>query len=74
MRFPSHPETALADPSIHGFRPDSISIPEGFIEIYTWKGKVDGEFLSAKKNANAKRILELGAEAPAEVSGEKGIL
>jgi hypothetical protein len=51
MRFPSHPETALADPSIQGFRPDSISIPEGFIEIYTWKGKVNGEFLTGLKDA-----------------------
>ena len=38
--------------------------PEGFIEIFTWKGKLDAEFLSALKDANAKRILELGAEAP----------
>jgi len=63
-RFPSHPETVLADPSGHGFRPGSASIPEGFIEIYTWKGKIDAEFLSALKNANALRILELGAGAP----------
>jgi len=38
--------------------------PKGFIEIFTWKGKLDAEFLSALKNANAKRILELGAGVP----------
>jgi len=35
---------------------------------------VDGEFLSGLKNAYAQRLLELGAEAPPEVPGGKGIL
>jgi len=47
-----------------GFNPARVSIPKRFTEIITWKGKIDAEFLSALKNANAKRILELGAEAP----------
>ena len=57
-----------------GFNPASVSIPKRFTEVTTWKGKVDGDFLEGLKNAYARRILELGAEAPAEVSGEKGIL
>jgi hypothetical protein len=36
------------------------------MEIFAWKGKLDAGFLSAVKNANAKRIMELGAEARAE--------
>ena len=57
-----------------GFNPASISIPKRFTEVTTWKGKVDGEFLAGLKDAYAKRILELGAEAPAEVPGERRIL
>jgi hypothetical protein len=47
-----------------GFGHVSVSIPKGFIEIFTWKGKLHAEFHSAVKNANAKRILKLGVEAP----------
>jgi aldehyde:ferredoxin oxidoreductase len=52
-----------------GFNPAGVSIPKRFTEVTTWKGKVDGEFLERLKNAYAKRLLELGAEASAEVPG-----
>ena len=57
-----------------GFNPASVSIPKRFTEVTTWKGKVDGEFLEGLKNAYAKRLLELGAEAPAEEPGGRRIL
>jgi aldehyde:ferredoxin oxidoreductase len=57
-----------------GFNPASVSIPKRFTEVTNWKGKVDGEFLAELKNAYARGLLELGAEAPVEVPGGKGIL
>jgi aldehyde:ferredoxin oxidoreductase len=42
-----------------GFDPRSVTIPRRFTEISTWKGKVDGEFLTALKDAYARRLLEL---------------
>ena len=36
--------------------------PKGFIEIFTWKGKGDAEFLSALKNAYGRGILKLAQE------------
>ncbi len=42
-----------------GFDPRSVTIPRRFTEVSTWKGKVDGEFLTALKDAYARRILEL---------------
>jgi hypothetical protein len=38
-------------------------------QVSIWKGKVDGEFLAGLKDAYARRILKLGAVAPAEVPG-----
>jgi aldehyde:ferredoxin oxidoreductase len=49
-----------------GFNPAAVSIPKRFTEVTTWKGQVDGGYLGGLKNAYAKRILELGAETPAE--------
>ena len=54
------------------FNPASVSIPKRFTELITRKGQVDGEFLEGLKNAYAKRIMELGSEAPVEVPGGKG--
>jgi len=47
-----------------GCKPASVSIPKRFIKITTWKGKVDREFPTGKKDAYPKRILEIGAEVP----------
>jgi aldehyde:ferredoxin oxidoreductase len=43
-----------------GFDPAAVTIPKRFTEVTTWKGKVDGEFLSALKEAYARRLVELG--------------
>jgi aldehyde:ferredoxin oxidoreductase len=47
-----------------GFDPAAVSIPKRFTEVTTWKGKVDGEFLTALQDAYAKRILEVARGAP----------
>jgi aldehyde:ferredoxin oxidoreductase len=46
-----------------GFDPEAVTIPARFFEITTWKGRLDAEYLSALKNAYARRILELGRAA-----------
>jgi aldehyde:ferredoxin oxidoreductase len=45
-----------------GFDPAAVSIPKRFTEVITWKGKVDGAFLTSLKDRYAKRILEFGVE------------
>ena len=45
-----------------GFDPASVSIPKRFTEVTTWKGKVDGEFLEALKNAYGQSILKLAQD------------
>jgi aldehyde:ferredoxin oxidoreductase len=40
-----------------------VSIPKRFTEVTTWKGKVDGAFLTNLKDRYARRILEYGVEA-----------
>jgi aldehyde:ferredoxin oxidoreductase len=54
-----------------GFDPAAVSIPKRFTEVTTWKGKVDGQFLAALKDAYAQRISELGAEPQAEMPNER---
>jgi aldehyde:ferredoxin oxidoreductase len=44
-----------------GFDPRKIEIRKRFMEISTWKGGIDGDSLSALKEAYAHRILELVA-------------
>jgi hypothetical protein len=39
-----------------------VATPKGFIEIITWKGKGDAEFLPALKNAYGRGILKLAQE------------
>jgi aldehyde:ferredoxin oxidoreductase len=45
-----------------GFNPAGVSIPKRFTEITTWKGKVDGEFLAAFKNAYGQSISNLSQD------------
>jgi hypothetical protein len=40
-----------------------IQINGVFTEVTTWKGKVDGAFLTSLKDRYARRILEYGVEA-----------
>jgi aldehyde:ferredoxin oxidoreductase len=44
-----------------GFDPKRIEIPKRFMEISTWKGGIDGEYLGALKEAYVQRIMELAA-------------
>ncbi len=44
-----------------GFDPKRIEIPKRFMEISTWKGGIDGEYIAALKEAYAQRIMELAA-------------
>ena len=46
-----------------GFDPATVSIPKRFTEVTTWKGKLDGAFLTSLKDRYAKRILEYGVKA-----------
>jgi len=45
-----------------GFDPRSVPIPKRFLEIETWKGRIDGAFLDALKNAYAGAILALAQD------------
>ncbi|UCD35972.1 MAG: hypothetical protein JSU90_03830, partial [Nitrospiraceae bacterium] len=45
-----------------GFDPAKISIPKRFMEVTTWKGKIDGAFLSQLKMEYGNRIVQLGGE------------
>jgi aldehyde:ferredoxin oxidoreductase len=42
-----------------GFDPSKVEIPKRFTEITTWKGKIDGQYLSDLKQAYAARIAAL---------------
>ena len=42
-----------------GFDPRTVSIPKRFLEVETWKGKIDGAYLDALKDAYAGAILAL---------------
>jgi len=46
-----------------GFNPVNVSIPKRFKEVTTWKGKLDGAFLTSLKERYAQRILEYGVAA-----------
>jgi aldehyde:ferredoxin oxidoreductase len=50
-----------------GFDPRTVSIPKRFLEIETWKGKIDGAYLDALKAAYAGAILTLASD-----EGESG--
>jgi aldehyde:ferredoxin oxidoreductase len=40
-----------------GFDPRTVSIPKRFLEVETWRGKIDGAYLGALKDAYAEAIL-----------------
>jgi aldehyde:ferredoxin oxidoreductase len=50
-----------------GFDPRTVSIPKRFLEVETWKGKIDGAYLAALKDAYAGAILALAHD-----QGESG--
>ena len=45
-----------------GFDPRTVSIPKRFLEVETWKGKIDGAYLGALKDAYAGAILALAQD------------
>lgn len=49
-----------------GFDPRTVAIPKRFLEIETWKGKIDGAYLDSLKGAYAEAILALVQEHVAE--------
>ncbi len=57
-----------------GFDPAAVSIPKRFTEVTTWKGKVDGAFLTSLKDSYARRILEYALRLRAEAPGSRRIL
>jgi aldehyde:ferredoxin oxidoreductase len=42
-----------------GFDPRSVFIPKRFLEVETWRGKIDGAYLDALKGSYAEAILAL---------------
>ncbi len=42
-----------------GFDPLTVSIPKRFLEVETWRGRIDGAYLDALKDAYAEAILAL---------------
>lgn len=42
-----------------GFDPRAVSIPKRFFEVETWRGRIDGDYLSSLKDAYATAILDL---------------
>ena len=50
-----------------GFDPRSVSIPKRFLEVETWKGKIDGAYLDTLKGAYAGAIMALARD-----EGESG--
>jgi aldehyde:ferredoxin oxidoreductase len=42
-----------------GFDPENLTIPKRFLEVATWKGGVDREYLHALKQEYGRRILRL---------------
>lgn len=41
-----------------GFQPDEVTIPKRFLSVKTWKGKIDGDFLTALKSEYGKRLQQ----------------
>lgn len=44
-----------------GYDPREVRIPKRFMEVVTWKGGMDADYLAALREAYAKSILDLGA-------------
>jgi aldehyde:ferredoxin oxidoreductase len=45
-----------------GYDPERVEIPKRFSEVVTWKGPIDGPYLSALKSEYGRRIRSLPAE------------
>jgi aldehyde:ferredoxin oxidoreductase len=45
-----------------GFDPRSVSIPKRFLEVETWRGKIDGAYLDSIKGSYAEAILALARD------------
>jgi aldehyde:ferredoxin oxidoreductase len=54
-----------------GFHPHAVSIPKRFLEVETWRGRIDGTYLDALRGAYGKAILGL-AHDPHETGHEGG--
>jgi aldehyde:ferredoxin oxidoreductase len=54
-----------------GFDPQNVSIPKRFLEVVTWKGPIDAEYMAALQAEYAHNIQELakGMQPPKEPSG-----
>jgi hypothetical protein len=46
-----------------GYTPERVEIPRRFSEVVTWKGPIDGQYLSALKTEYSLRIRCLATEA-----------
>jgi aldehyde:ferredoxin oxidoreductase len=46
-----------------GYEPERVEIPKRFSEVVTWKGPIDGQYLSALKTEYSRRIRALATEA-----------
>jgi aldehyde:ferredoxin oxidoreductase len=46
-----------------GYEPERVEIPKRFSEVVTWKGPIDGQYLSDLKAEYSRRIRTLAAEA-----------
>ena len=45
-----------------GFDPRTVSIPKRFLEVETWRGRIDGTYLDSLKDAYAEAILTLARD------------
>ena len=45
-----------------GFDPRTVSIPKRFLEIETWKGRIDAAYLNALKGAYSESILAIARD------------
>ncbi|MBU1612476.1 MAG: aldehyde ferredoxin oxidoreductase C-terminal domain-containing protein, partial [Proteobacteria bacterium] len=53
-----------------GYDPHAVKIPKRFLEVETWKGKIDPVYLDALKKAYADRIVEVGRPLPEAAGSE----
>ncbi|SMP66401.1 aldehyde:ferredoxin oxidoreductase [Desulfonatronum zhilinae] len=49
-----------------GYEPEKTTISKRFLEVETWAGKMDPEYLEALRRSYTKAIRELGAPLPAK--------
>jgi len=55
-----------------GYEPERVEIPKRFSEVVTWKGPIDGQYLSDLKAEYSRRIRTLAAEAAQPGGAETG--